>query len=315
MAPTKIGLGESHGKIILLGEHAVVYNYPSIAIPFPKTSIHTIVAPAENQTTISCNFYTGLLGDMPELLDSLKECIRLSLSDINETETALDITIKSTIPAERGMGSSAAVAVATTRAIYDYFDIELSQKKLLELVNTSEKIAHGNPSGLDALMTSSSTPYYFKKGKKEIPLKMNLEAVLVVADTGETGQTKEAVESISNKLKGQQETYYQTLINDLGHLPDKGRLALESNQATLLGTYMTQAHNILKELGVSSVTLDNLVETALTHHALGAKLTGGGRGGCMIALASDKISAHEIAHRLEQQGAKQTWVYEMSESK
>lgn len=315
MAPEKSGLGTSHGKIILLGEHAVVYNYPSIAIPFPETSIHTIVKPTSHQTVISCDFYTGLLGDMPELLDSLKECIRLCLSDINETNTALDIAIQSTIPAERGMGSSAAVAVATTRAIYDYFNKELSQEKLLELVNTSEKIAHGNPSGLDALMTSSSTPFYFKKGEEAIPLNINLEAVLVVADTGETGQTKEAVESISNKLNGQEHDYYQSLINDLGLLTDKGRLALESNQATQLGTYMTQAHHILKELGVSSTTLDKLVETALTHQALGAKLTGGGRGGCMIALASDKISAHEIAHRLEQQGAKQTWVYEMSESK
>lgn len=313
MVPKQTGMGQSHGKIILLGEHAVVYNYPSIAIPFPKTSIQTIVEKATSHQTISCDFYTGLLDDMPELLDSLKEAIHLSLKTLNQETYPLSITIKSSIPAERGMGSSAAVAVATVRGIFDYFDTELTQSKLLELVNTSEKIAHGNPSGLDALMTSSSSPYYFIKGQEEVPLNMVLEAYLVVADTGETGQTKEAVESISQKLQQKNSLHYQFLISSLGDLPKKGKVALETNQATILGNYMTQAHNILKELDVSSEKLDKLVEESLSHGALGAKLTGGGRGGCMIALAMDKKSAHEIAQALEVHGAKQTWVYEMSE--
>lgn len=313
MLPKQQGIGQSHGKIILLGEHAVVYNYPSIAIPFPKTSIKTIVKKANNHQTISCDFYSGLLEEMPELLDSLKEAIRLSLHTLHQEKYPLSIEINSSIPAERGMGSSAAVAVATIRAIYDYFNTTLSQKELLELVNTSEKIAHGNPSGLDALMTSTSTPYYFIKGEKEIPLNMMLDAYLVVADTGETGQTKEAVESISQKLQQKNSLYYQFLIHSLGEIPTKGRIALETNNAKQLGSYMTQAHNILKELGVSSNSLDTLVDTALSYHALGAKLTGGGRGGCMIALATDKKSAHDIANALKQNGATQTWVYEMSE--
>ncbi|MGY3703757.1 mevalonate kinase [Vagococcus martis] len=313
MAPKQSGIGQSHGKIILLGEHAVVYNYPSIAIPFPKTSIQTIVKKAIQEPTISCDFYTGLLGDMPELLDSLKEAIHLSLKTLNQESYPLDITINSSIPAERGMGSSAAVAVATIRGIFDYFDVSLTQEKLLDLVNTSEKIAHGNPSGLDALMTSSSTPYYFKKGQMEVPLHMMLNAYLVVADTGETGQTKEAVESISHKLKGNTKEHTLALIHTLGSLPDKGRIALESDRAKELGSYMSQAHQILKELGVSSPSLDRLVDAAMTHGALGAKLTGGGRGGCMIALEIDKKSAHEIAQTLKDFGAKQTWVYEMSD--
>ncbi|MGX4686591.1 mevalonate kinase [Vagococcus sp. JNUCC 83] len=313
MLPKQQGIGQSHGKIILLGEHAVVYNYPSIAIPFPKTSIKTIVKKANNHQTISCDFYSGVIAEMPELLDSLKEAIRLSLKTLHYENYPLSIEINSSIPAERGMGSSAAVAVATIRAIYDYFNTTLSQKELLELVNTSEKIAHGNPSGLDALMTSTLTPYYFIKGEKEIPLNMVLDAYLVVADTGQTGQTREAVESISQKLQQKNSLHYQLLIDSLGELPKKGRVALETNNAEQLGKYMTQAHNMLKELGVSCKSLDTLVDTALCYHALGAKLTGGGRGGCMIALATDKKSAHAIANALEQNGARQTWVYEMSE--
>lgn len=306
------GVGSANGKIILMGEHSVVYGEPSVAIPFPATQIKTEVTTAQTETTIDCLFYKGLINDMPELLESLKKVIEVSLTTLGHSDDHLALTVTSTIPAERGMGSSAAVAVATTRAIYDFYDVELTQDELLRIVGISEKIAHGNPSGLDALMTSSSIPYYYVKGQPFIPISLNLDAVLVVADTGMTGQTKEAVASVGKKVASNNQAIYQAKIKQLGELAKASRTYLEENQADKLGIAMNDAQVLLAELGVSSLELDALVISALSHNAIGAKLTGGGRGGCMIALARNRAEATIIAQALEETGAKATWLYEMS---
>lgn len=305
------GTGYANGKIILMGEHSVVYGEPSVAIPFPAAQIKTTVEAAKNETIIDCVFYKGLLTDMPELLESLKAVIQVSQERLGQTDQ-LYLKIDSTIPAERGMGSSAAVAVATTRAIYDYYQQPLSHSELLEIVDVSEKIAHGNPSGLDALMTSSSTPYYYIKGQPVTPIDLHLTAVLVVADTGKTGQTKEAVASVGEKVRSKNKEIYQRKITELGNLAKASKDYLSLNQPEKLGLAMNHAQNLLSELGVSSLELDALVVSALSHNALGAKLTGGGRGGCMIALARDLKDAQVIATALEAAGAKTTWLYEMS---
>lgn len=305
-----IGRGKAHGKIILLGEHSVVYKEPAIAIPFPVATITAIVKLGTNKTTIDCDFYHGLLDDMPELLESLKETIRVCLHRLKKENTPLDITIDSQIPAERGMGSSAAVSVAITRAIFHFFDEYLTQDELLDIVACAEKIAHGNPSGLDALMTSSDTPYYYIKDEPFISLNLDVDAVLIVADTGETGQTKEAVQHIANLVSTDSSS--KNNIKELGRIVRQATYALENNEPNVLGSLMNKAHFLLNSLGVSNDTLNNLVNSALKEGALGAKLTGGGRGGCMIALASSTKQAKEIALILENEGATKTWLYEMS---
>lgn len=307
----KIGIGEAHGKIILLGEHSVVYGEPSIAIPFPAAKVITTVTEATENTRIDCDFYHGLLNDMPELLESLKETIRVCLARVNQSAANLHIQIESQIPAERGMGSSAAVSVATTRAIFNFFNQPLGKAELLEITDISEKIAHGNPSGLDALMTSTSNPCYFVKGQEFEPLKMNLDSYLVVGDTGKTGQTKEAVASIAYKLTQQDKEMTKNKLSQLGELAKTGRFFLEHNKQVTLGQNMSLVHQLLTELGVSSSELNHLVKTAMNQGALGAKLTGGGRGGCMIALAHSPQIAESISHALLESGAKKTWIYEM----
>ncbi len=307
------GNGVANGKIILLGEHSVVYGKPSIALPFQAVTTQTLVTTSQEKTEIHCDFYHGLIDDLPELLDSLREVVRVCLVTLNQESTPINITIDSQIPAERGMGSSAAVAVATTRAIFDFFKSPLTDELLLEIVGISEKIAHGNPSGLDALMTSGHRSVCFIKNQPPRDIELNLSAFLVVADTGITGQTKEAVSSLSKKLETCETGYFQDIIDKLGHLTYDGLSYLQHNQPEKLGQVMNQTHNLLKELDISSPELDILVNSALDHNALGAKLTGGGRGGCMIALAKNKDDAKNIAQELKHAGAKQTWLYEMSE--
>lgn len=312
MSDSHTGIGTANGKIILMGEHAVVYHQPAIAIPFPATQIRvTITKAPHNEILIDCNFYSGIIEAMPELLTSLKVTIEETRNRLDQADKGLEIHIESTIPPERGMGSSAAVAVATIRALYSYYDAPLTSTTLLELVDISEKITHGNPSGLDALMTSSSCPYYYIKGEDFVPLDLNMEATLIVADTGITGKTKETVGHVASLLETDSNNRYKSIIEALGHLVNESRFAIENNQPNQLGNNMNDAHTYLKQLDVSCKGLDDLVEVSLSNGALGAKMTGGGRGGCMIALASSEEKAEQIELELRKAGAVSTWHYKM----
>lgn len=299
--------GTAHGKIILMGEHSVVYNQPAIALPFFSVEVTTTIKPSR-ELTLECDFYQGTVAQMPELLKSLQTTIQTCLERIHPDCSNITIQIRSSIPIERGMGSSAAVAVATTRAIYQFFQHPLSQSELLDIVDIAEHIAHGNPSGLDALMTSSDIAYRFVKNEGISPLESHIDAYLVIADTGQTGQTKEAVQAVKQLI---QQPLYQHKIKELGQYAEMARQCLYHNQTEQLGDLMTKAHSCLKELTVSSPKLDTFVKVAIENGALGAKLTGGGRGGCMIALAKTPQSAKHIEQALIESGACQTWIFDM----
>ena len=303
-----IAQGKSHGKIILMGEHAVVYGEPSIALPFPAVEMTASVKGTSGALLIDCSYYQGIATDMPEILQSLKTAIGTALTSLGKPHEKLMVSINSSIPPERGMGSSAAVAVAVTRAIYHYFGENLNHDRLLELVDVSEKIAHGNPSGLDAVTTSGDSPVYYRKGHPFIPFELKMDAYLVVGDTGVTGQTKEAVQSIADRIENGEHKKTLQQIRMLGEFAEQAKDNLEHNEPSKLGEAMDRAHEILSALGVSSDELNELVETAREAGALGAKLTGGGRGGCMIALTKTMEDAERVEAALRKAGAVDTWV-------
>ncbi|MCF6466112.1 mevalonate kinase [Clostridium sp. Cult2] len=306
----KSAVGTAIGKIILIGEHAVVYGQPALAIPFPKTKIKTIISRKKGSITLDCFFYKGLLFNTPERLLGLISIIKEIVNSFDEELENFSIRIESSIPPERGMGSSAAVAVATIRALYDFFSQPLTNENLLKWSNVSEKIVHGNPSGIDTAIIIEETPLYYTKGRPFAPFPFKLNAYLIVADTGEPGQTQAAVASVKKLMESNPEKG-ELLIKQLGVLTEDAKISIEAKDVVKLGKIMNEAHSILDKLGVSNGTLNHLVSVALNNGAIGAKLTGGGRGGCMIALAATQQQAKFISNKLLCSRAKNIWIYNM----
>ena len=304
----KNGYGQSHAKIILIGEHSVVYSKPAIALPLSavKTTIKILPA-ASGIQTIDCRYFSGPLKMMPPIMKGLQHLIFYILKKLQQENAGLQIKVTSQLPEERGMGSSAAAAVAMARALYDFFDQPLDHQLLLNLANIEEVDTHGNPSGLDAATSASSVPVWMIKGKELVKLPIKLDACLLICDSGIKGRTKEAVAAVKERLqKFPQQT--QTLLDSLGKLTFLARQQLAQNDPRGLGKTFTQAQDDLKKLGVSSPLLDQLIKKSLTLGSLGSKLTGGGRGGCFICLMPNTLTAQKAAESLKTAGATATWI-------
>lgn len=305
----KIGIGRATGKIILIGEHSVVYGKKAIAFPFAGVGIHTTVQ--KNPTIhIQSKYFSGTLDEMKQIASMHNLVLLIEVLQKDLALPNFNLSIQSSIPSERGMGSSAAVAVSIVRAIFDWQNLALDNKTLLKYVDYSEQIAHDNPSGIDAAATSGTQPILFEKGHPFEAFPLNVDAYLLVADTGIKGQTRQAVKDVAT-LVNQKGQSVQAIIDQLGDLTLEAKTAIIQNQAKRLGQIMTASHHLLQKLTVSNQTLDEAVEIALDNHALGAKLTGGGRGGCLIVLAKDLQNAKQIQEKLISYGMKRTWLQEL----
>lgn len=306
--------GKAIGKIILIGEHSVVYGQPAIAIPFLKAQIKASITKSTSKTKLDAYSFNGLLTDASSNLLGLTTVIKKVLEDFNQTPFGFDIKIESSIPAERGMGSSAAVSAATVRALYKFFNVALDNQKLTDLVNFSEKIYHGNPSGIDTAIVVNEKPLYYIKNQALLEFDYHLDAFLIVTDTGEKGNTKLAVTNVKSFIDNNVSLGNQ-IIKDLGNLTEQAQKVILKNNAKSLGDIMNQAQNLLSQLGVSNTMIDNLNKVAIENNALGSKLTGGGLGGCIISLCKSKKDAELISRKLLANGAKGTWIMDMRKEK
>nr|WP_300002983.1 mevalonate kinase [Tissierella sp.] len=310
--------GSAIGKIILMGEHSVVYGQPAIAIPFPNAEIRSEVSQGMGDTMLICSSYSGKLKDAPENFEGLRTMVKMIMEEFDHVLEAFNnvlkdfnINIESTIPSERGMGSSAAVAASTVRALYDYFEKPLDREILTRWVNCAEKIVHGNPSGIDTAIVVGEEPLYYIKGEPLEEIDCQLDAFLIVADTGEKGETKFAVAKVKEFVDETPHIGIKT-IERLGKLVSESREKIENNDVEALGRNMNEAQELLETLGVSNKAIESLVEVARESGALGSKLTGGGLGGCIISLCKDKADAEKISKALIDTGAANTWIINMA---
>ncbi len=216
----------------------------------------------------------------------------------------LVVTVRSAIPLARGMGSGAAIATALVRALASAFGRQPTADEVSALVYQTETLFHGTPSGIDNTVVAYEQPILFVRGTPSVPLAVGGEFYFVIADTGIASPTKIAVGDVRRAWQAAPATY-EALFDHLGGLVEAAREAIAAGDAAALGPLMNQAQAGLVQLGVSSPELDHLVEAARAAGALGAKLSGGGRGGIALALV-EPAGVKAVGDALRAAGARQT---------
>ncbi|MBI4315160.1 MAG: mevalonate kinase [Chloroflexi bacterium] len=302
------------GKIILFGEHAVVYGRPAIAVPVLQVASRVTVEEAESGVHVvsSRGSRTLLPGDLNGD-DPIAAVLRHTLSAIQYPGFPnITITIDSTIPVAGGLGSGAAVSTAVARAMALHLGRTLDAATVSALVYEVEKIHHGTPSGIDNTVIAFGRPVYFMRGRPIEMLIVPRPFTLVVADTGIASLTKIAVGDVRRSWEAGRERF-EALFDRCGDVARRARALIEGGRPEMLGPLMNENHAALREMGVSCAELDTLVGAAITGGALGAKLSGGGRGGNMIALVKSGTEA-AMAEALLRAGAKRTIVTEVGGS-
>lgn len=283
------------GKVILFGEHAVVYGRPAIAVPVsqvrakaiviaeprsPRGLVRIIAPDIGLETTLA-----DLPNDHPLAVVIQKAAAAMKLDHI----PACSIQITSSIPIAGGMGSGAAVSVATLRALSALLGHPLTDPQISDLVFEAEMIYHGTPSGIDNTVITYARPVYFIKGKPIEILSVKRPFTLVIADTGVKSLTTAAVGEVHQAWESHRDEFDQ-LFNAAGVIAASARKFIETGKVESLGPLMNENHDLLQQMGVSSPELDALVEAARSAGALGSKLSGAGRGGSMIALVTPEVS-------------------------
>jgi mevalonate kinase len=305
--PSFMTTSSAPGKIILFGEHAVVYGRPALAVPI--TQVHVDV-------NVSDSARPGIWIDAPDVglqveLNTLASDHPIAsvihnfffLSRISPFPN-LEIKISSTIPVASGLGSGAAVTVALTRALASHLHHPMTDEEVNAFAYEIEKLHHGTPSGIDNTVVTYARPVYFVRGEPIETFKVGLPFTIAIADTGISAPTKESVGDV-RRLWTEDKSHWETVFDQIGEISFSARRLIEAGKPKGLGELMNKNHILLRTLTVSSPELDRLVETALRAGAWGAKLSGGGRGGNMIALVQSE-TAETVSQRLKEAGAKNT---------
>ncbi|MEW5937729.1 MAG: mevalonate kinase [Candidatus Thermoplasmatota archaeon] len=296
--------GVGYGKVILFNEHFVVHGIPSL------------VSAISSATTAKVEPYHGSGWKMedkrPETIGYKKEKLAqqrdsvermLRAAGVDAKKTPIKIVLGGDLVAASGVGASAASCAAIARALSGHFNLHLTEERINELAYEGEKAYHGTPSGVDNTAATYGGLIWFvrKGGGNEIErIRMKKPVEIVMGNTGIVTDTKAAVAGVKERM-GKEPGRYRRIFNDAEALVHEARRAIESYDLHRVGGYMDRNHEMLRNIGVSCKELEFLVELAREHGALGAKLTGGGLGGYMVALTPGKELQERVARAIERE--------------
>lgn len=284
-------------KAILFGEHFVVYGRPAILASIDRRVHVDARARKDDRITVRSNmgfsgsFSTDKLRAVKRerRFRSMVQPVLVAAGDAMrkfDASIGLDLAIRSEFPQAVGLGSSAATAIATIAAVGSLFG-RLSRERICDLSLEAERIVHGNPSGADSAVCTYGGLMLFSRSEGAIPIRSRLEPEFVVVSSGIGRITGRLVSNVKN-LREKDPELFSGLSGMSASLTAQALRAIKSSDYTGLGALMTLNHSLLQGLGVSRKILDRLVSITLNAGALGAKMTGAGGGGCIIALVTGK---------------------------
>jgi len=300
-----MGKGSGYGKVILFGEHFVVHGIPGIVSAI-DSSTDAIVTKAAVGLNIKDDRKTSKGYSEEKRLQQIESIERMLIDMKLDPKTPLDIWIGGNLPGFSGLGASAASSVAIARAISEEFCLDLSNERINQVAYEAEIAYAGNPSGIDNTASTYGGLMWFKKnpaGGPDFVERLNVQGQIeiVICSTGKVANTKAMVEGVAERKKANP-AKYDALFEQAANLAVDGRRALEAGRLAEVGMLMNKNHQILQEIGVSSVELDYLVDMARKQGAIGAKLTGGGGGGCMVALTPGEDLQSRVANAFKAEG-------------
>ncbi len=279
-------MGVGYGKVVILGEHAVVYGRHAIAAPVPMT-IKAVVEDCDEGIHLMIPRW-GIeyqLASSPQERRSFERPAGVMLDELGLSGRGMRIEVFPEVPRSMGLGGSAAMAVAIVRALDKHFRLGLTDEEVNRLAFESEKVAHGTPSGLDNTLACYGRPLVFRPGDPPLvePLNIKTPIPAVIGMTGYEGLTAKTVGRVREAWK-QDPKLYERIFDQIDTLVLRGVQAIQDEDLVTLGGLMNVCQGMLNALQVSTPELEQLVDIAREAGALGAKLTGGGGGGSIIAV-------------------------------
>lgn len=298
------GEGIGFGKAILFNEHFVVYGVPAIVSAIGKYTVAKVTPfegsefKFEDDRSATPSYKTDKLEQQKDSFDRIFKKMRL-----DNSKNGIKIELGGNLYAASGIGASAASCVAVARALSEHFNLNLSDDEINDIAYEGEKGYHGTPSGIDNTASTFGGLIWFEKGEPNIMEKISLSTPvrIVMGNTGKVADTIAAVAGVRRRKEKDPEKY-KKIFNRADNIAYLAKRALQEENYKEVGKLMNENHKLLQQIEVSSRELDFLVGVAREQGALGAKLTGGGLGGNMIALTPGKDLQENVANAIEKEG-------------
>lgn len=271
----RTGVARAHGKVILLGEHAVVYGVPALAVGIDRGARASVTSTAISALSIDGRSTEG--SEVWQAFDALR-------AELGAPEVS--VTAELEVPGGAGLGSSAALGVAIARAVHDNLGRPRTPESVLTAANAWERVFHGNPSGIDTTAAFYGGCFKFKRGHAPEFVELATPLRLAIVKAGPAASTKSMVESVA-KLRERRPERFDKTLEAIHALVQNAALCLEAGDLSGLGKLMDYNQMLLSGLFLSTPDIERACSIARQRGAFGAKLTGAGGGGSVVAVAED----------------------------